>query len=198
MNSKIKENRQQKVNEERAGVSGDVMANFVVSSPIDPKLAGGFDLTDDDIAEIVAYDEQSQPSRHKGMFEVWQGKHRTDIERNRRDGHIAQALDAIDEHRKTPEGRADYNANRREKRRKDAVAEGRATKPRKRYETQDESTLAHADAKRAYKDRKKGEFALMSPDKQRAIRDEQARKKREQRQRRKAEAAKALADKAIF
>jgi len=198
MNSNFKENRQQKVNDARAGVSGDVVANFVASSPIDPKLAGGFDLTDDDITEIVAYDEQSQPSRHKAAFDAWQGKHRSDIERNQRSGHIAQALDAIDEHRKTPEGRADYNANRREKRRKDAVAEGRTIKPRKHYETTDESAQAHAGAKQAYKDRQKIEFALMSPDEQQALRDEQARKKREQRKRRKAEAAKALADKAIF
>lgn len=178
--------------------SGDVVASFMASGPVDPKLAGGFDLTEDDVAEIIAYDEQRQPSRHKAAFEAWRDKHRADIERSQRSGHIAQGLDDIDAYRKTPEGRADYNANRREKRRRQAEAEGRTIKPRKRYETQNESAQAHADAKRDYKSRKKGEFALMSPDKQRAIRDEQARKKREQRQRRKAEAAKALADKAIF
>lgn len=182
------------MNNEDVVASGDVVASFVASSPIDPKLAGGFDLSEEEIAEIVAYDEQRSPSRHKAAFEAWRDKHRADIERNQRSGHIAQVMDAIDEHRKTPEGRADYNANRRLKRSKDAEAEGRTVKTRKRNPTKGDRSAQQ----KAYKNRKKDEFALMSPDVQQAIRDEQARKKREQRQRRKDEAAKAFADKAIF
>ncbi|MBP2446389.1 hypothetical protein [Rhizobium leguminosarum] len=198
MISKTDEDSQHLLNNDAATASGDVMANFMASSPVDPKLASGFDLTEDDIAEIVAYDEQRPPSRHKAVFEAWQERHRADIERNQRTGHIAQGLDAIDEHRKTPEGRADYNANRREKRSKDANAEGRTIKPRKRHETQDESVRAHAAAKLGYKSRQKAEFALLSPDEQQAIRDKEAERKRNKRRENEEKAAQALRDKAIF
>ncbi|MBX5048106.1 hypothetical protein [Rhizobium lentis] len=198
MYSNINDNSQQLLNNDQPDATGDVTANFMGSSPVDPTLAGGFDLTEDDIAEIAAYDEQRQRRRHKAAFEAWQEKHRADIERSRRGGHIAQGLDAIDEHRKTPEGRADYNANRRMKRRKIAEAEGRAINPRKRHETQDESQQAHAAAKRDYKSRKQNEFALLSPDEQQAVRDKEAERKRNKRRENREKAAKALLDKAIF
>ncbi len=182
------------MNNEAGSMSGDVAAD----APVDPKSAGGFDLSEDDIAELIAFDERRPSRMRRAAYNAWQDKHRADIEHNQRAGHIKQGLDAIDAHRKTPEGKADYNANRKKKRLKDAEAAGRTIIPRKRHETKAESAHAHADAKLAYKERKKAELALTSPDTQQAIRDEQARKKREQRKRKKKAAAKALADRAIF
>jgi len=194
MISNSEENSQQNLNDEVAGASGDVVANFVASGPDDPKLAGGFDLSEDEIAEIVAYDEQRPPSRHKATFDAWREKHRVDIERNQRSGHIAQVMNEIDEHRKTPDGRADYNANRRKKRHKDAEAEGRTVKARNRNPTKED----RAAQQQAYKDRKKAEFALMSPDEQQAVRKAESQKRQGRRDAEKARTKKALADKAIF
>lgn len=189
MNNQFEEDSQHKENDGSSVLSGDEVATPAIA--VDPRLAGGYDLSEDEVAEIVAFDEQPSPSRHKVLLGVWRDKHREDVERNQRSGHISQVMDAIDEHRKTPDGKTDYNANRRKKRLKDAEQAGRTIKPRNRYDTPGESASAHAGAKQSYKDRKKAAFALLSPDQQQAIRDEEAKKKRERRTRKKAEAKKA-------
>lgn len=190
MNSQFEENSQHKENDESVDLSGDVMANSAVA-PVDPKLAGGFDLSEDDLAEINAFDERRASSLRRAAYQAWKDKERPNIEESQRAGHKAQEHDKIDAHRKTPEGKADYNANRQKKRLKDAEEAGRTIKPRNSYETPEESASAHAGAKRAYKDRRKAEFALLSPDQQQAIRDEEAKKKRDRRERKKTEATRA-------
>ncbi|MCJ2876524.1 hypothetical protein JUM41_19940 [Rhizobium pusense] len=187
MNNHNSEDSQRHVDGEPVNVSGDEMAKVLAG--------GGFEITTEDEAELANFETRQL---RKGAYQAWQGKRRADIERNQQHGHIAQGLDAIDAHRKTEEGAADYNANRRKKRHADAEREGRTMKTYQRHATKDDAKKALDGAKRAYKDRKKAEFAILSPDKKREILAEQARKKKEQRERKKAEAAKALADQAIY
>ena len=186
MTNRNPEDCQRRIDDTSAEASGDEMAKV---------LAGcGFEITPEDEAELAKYEARQL---RRAAHQAWQDKHRADIRQNQRHGHIAQGLDAIDAHRKTEKGAADYNANRRKKRHADAEKEGRTMRTNQRHATKDDAKKAQDDAKRAYKKRKKAEFAILSPDEQKAILAEQARKKKKQRQRRKDKDRAALLDKAI-
>lgn len=94
---------------------------------------------------------EEAPRRHARLRDEFQAKHQADIARNKKHGHIAQGLDAIDEHRKTPKGRADYNANRRLKRHEQAAANGDVVRQRVRYATDEERREARRTQRAASK-----------------------------------------------
>ena len=134
---------------------------------------------------------EEQPRRHARLREEFHAKHQADMARNKVHGHIAQGLDAIDEHRKTPKGRADYNANRRQKRHAEAAAKGKVVRPRTEHATDEE----RRNARRAQKAASKANRSPAQIEKERAA----DRERKAASRRAKKEAAKsAIAAKGIF
>lgn len=195
-----------------AGIDEAARAAYAVTAKTPPEVAAEV-LTDDQLADLERYEAEQEagrasdnqalqeaiadfviedapePPKRNPAIEAWRRSQADEIAKNKAHGHTAQAFDAIDEHRKTLSGKALYNANRRTKRQQEALAEGRDYKTRRTFisEKQREAgrleTQASYDRKRRERDRKK--FLALPLEEQQRIKAEKARKRKEQRARKK-------------
>lgn len=96
---------------------------------------------------------------------------------NKAHGHTAQAMDAIDAYRRTPEGRESYNARRKLERHENIrEAEGRDVRNYRRHATEEDRILARRQDKKAeQKDRRDN----MTPEQKKAENEKRSARRRE-------------------
>jgi hypothetical protein len=135
------------------------------------------DLTEDDIAEIVAWDVEQRrlanPGRHAALeaHKKFHEPYLAKVEENH----------AIDMHRAGP-GREDHNMSKREDREKKAKEEGRPFKHRnsKRTPEQKKQQQADADARHYQKNKKKDNASRSERRRLQRIREKQERQRQEE------------------
>ncbi|MCD1634539.1 hypothetical protein K7H91_12225 [Martelella mediterranea] len=183
-------------------------AAYTVTAKTPPEVAAEV-LTDDQLADLERYEAEQEagrasdnqaldealadfvnedapePAKRNPAIEAWRQSQADEIAKNKAHGHTAQAFDAIDEHRKTLSGKALYNANRRTKRQQEALAEGRDYQTRRTFISEEQRAQTKLKAKRAYRARQRADFLALSPEEQERIRLDKARKRKEQRARKK-------------